>query len=451
MKISKGQLVRRIGFMRSRGFGFLGSTGAAAILSAGLATPIATPASLAERALPPAQQSQSGSAQGSAARTLGTVQAISGTSITLKAQNGASVAVTVPDAARVLRVEPGEKDLKNAVSIHLTDILVGDRILVFGRASEDAKSVTASTVIAMKKADIDAKQQQEREDWQKRGVGGLVSAVDPAAGTVTISVASMSGTKPLVIQTSKTTNFRRYAPDSVNFDDAKPSNLADIKVGDQLRARGAKSADGASLAAEEVVTGSFRNISGTVDAVNSAANTLTVTDLVTKQPVTVKITPSSEVRKLPLMMAQMIAMRMKGPAEGAAGPGQAPGGAGNTDEQGRAYNRSGTQQAGGGQGAPRGEGFGRRGNGTPDFQSMIGHMPAASLTDFQKGDAVMIVSTQGSDAGAVTAITVLGGVEPILAATPKGGQPMTLSPWSLGGGGEGGDQGAGGDTGGGIQ
>ena len=76
---------------------------------------------------------------------------------------------------------------------------------------------------------------------------------------------------------------------------------------------------------------------------------------------------------------------------------------------------------------------------------MINRMPPASLTDFQKGDAVMIVSTNGTSADTATAITVLGGVEPILAATPKGGQPMTLSPWSLGGGG---GEGAGGDAGG---
>ena len=75
---------------------------------------------------------------------------------------------------------------------------------------------------------------------------------------------------------------------------------------------------------------------------------------------------------------------------------------------------------------------------------MISHMPPATLTDFEKGDAVMIVSTEGTDSGVVTAITLLGGVEPILAATPKGGAPMTLSPWSLGG--EGGEAGAG-DTG----
>ena len=57
------------------------------------------------------------------------------------------------------------------------------------------RSLTASAVIVMKQSDVAAKQQQEREDWQKRGIGGLVSAVDPAAGTVTISVTTFAGSK----------------------------------------------------------------------------------------------------------------------------------------------------------------------------------------------------------------------------------------------------------------
>jgi hypothetical protein len=60
-------------------------------------------------------------------------------------------------------------------------------------------------------------------------------------------------------------------------------------------------------------------------------------------------------------------------------------------------------------------------------------LPPATLADFQKGDAVMIVSTEGVG-GEVTAITLLGGVEPILAASPGGGEPMRLSPWTLGAG-----------------
>jgi hypothetical protein len=378
------------------------------------------------------------------ARTLGTIQSISGKNIVLVAQAGASVAVTVEDTARILRIEPGEKDLKNASPITLQDLQIGDRILVIGSASEDAKSFSANRVVAMKKMDIEAKQQKDRDDWQKRGVGGLVTATDKAAGTITISITSFSGTKPIVVQTTKDTILRRYAPDSVKFDDAKQVSIDQIKPGDQLRARGTRSEDGASLAAEEVVGGSFRNIAGTVSAIDTTAGTMTVTDLATKQPLTVKVTADSEVRKLPLMMAQGIAARLKGPAAGTPAPGaQGQGsGAGGAPPAGNSATGAWSAGAQAGQGGPgTAGGQQRRGGGAAGFQQMVDRMPPSTLKDFQKGDAVMIVSTEGTDSGAVTAITLLGGVEPILAATPKGGQPMALSPWSLGGGGEGGDAG----------
>jgi hypothetical protein len=62
-------------------------------------------------------------------------------------------------------------------------------------------------------------------------------------------------------------------------------------------------------------------------------------------------------------------------------------------------------------------------------------MPAATLGDFQKGDAVMIVATEGSGDSLATAITVLGGVELILEASPKNGAATILSPWSINTGG----------------
>ena len=196
--------------------------------------------------------------------------------------------------------------------ITLQDLQVGDRILVRGKASDDGKSLAASAVIVMKQSDVAAKQQQEREDWQKRGIGGLVSEVDPAAGTMTISVTTLAGSKKVLIQTSDKTVVRRYASDSVKFDDAKPSRVADIHPGDQLRARGTKNADGTEFAADEIVSGSFRNIAGTISAVNAADNSLTVMDVLTKKPVVVKVTPDSQLRKLPQMIAQRIAMRLKG-------------------------------------------------------------------------------------------------------------------------------------------
>ena len=78
-------------------------------------------------------------------------------------------------------------------------------------------------------------------------------------------------------------------------------------------------------------------------------------------------------------------------------------------------------------------GGGMRQGGAPDLQQMLSRMPAVALTDLHKGDAVLIVATQGSASGGGTAITLLSGVEPILQAVPNGSQAMMLAPWSLGG------------------
>ena len=115
---------------------------------------------------------------------------------------------------------------------------------------------------------------------------GSRTAVDAHAGTVTITVSG----KNVVLHTSKTTVIRRYAPDSVKFDDAKPEHIAEIHPGDQVRARGERSADGGELAADEIVSGTFRNIAGTVNSVDASSSTLTVHDLLSKKNVTVKIT-----------------------------------------------------------------------------------------------------------------------------------------------------------------
>ena len=262
------------------------------------------------------------------AKAVGQIKSISGDTLTLTTDDGKNVSVSLADGVRVVRIAPGQTDLKNATAITPQDLQVGDRVLVRGKASDDAKSLTASAVIVMKGSDVAAKQQQEKDDWQKRGIGGLVSEVDPAAGTVTISVTTLAGSKKVLIQTNKKTVIRRYAPNSVKFDDAKASKLADIHPGDQVRARGNKNADGTEFAAEEIVSGNFRNIAGTITAVNAGDNSLTVMDLLTKKPVVVQVSADSQLRKLPQMMAQRIAMRLKGQTpEGqqAAAAGERPG------------------------------------------------------------------------------------------------------------------------------
>jgi hypothetical protein len=368
-------------------------------------------------------QAQSAASPSSAAKPVGTVKALSGNTITLTTDAGSTVDIVVQDSTRLVRIAPGQKDLKDATHFQLQEVQIGDRILARGKASDDGKSVVASSIILMKEADVTAKQEQEREDWQKRGVGGLVSKVDAATGTVVLSAPAGVGTKPVKIHISKNTIIRRYSPDSVKFDDATPGTLDQISVGDQLRARGERSADGAELAADEVVSGTFRNVAGLVTSTDAENKTVTVMDLATKKPVILRITADSQLRKLPPMIAQRIAQRLRGGA--ADGASAASGQAGNPASTAKPGDAGSSANAGGSHPA-----------GPPDFQQMLKRMPTVTLTDLQKGDAVMIVTTQGTSTTQPTAITLLSGVEPILSASPNGNQAaMLLSPWNLGGGG----------------
>jgi hypothetical protein len=110
------------------------------------------------------------------AQVVGAIKTISGTTITLAPDKGGEVSVSVQPGARILRVAPGQTDLKTAAALQLSELQIGDRVLVRGKASDDGKSIAALAIIAMKLSDVEAKQQAERQDWQKRGVGGLVSA-----------------------------------------------------------------------------------------------------------------------------------------------------------------------------------------------------------------------------------------------------------------------------------
>lgn len=376
---------------------------------------------------PPAVQAQQASPP-AIARRIGAIKSINGNTLTLSQDSGPDITATVGPNARLLRIAPGAKDLKDATAMQLQDLQVGDRVRVRGQASADGNAIAALEVIVMARSALEAKRQQEQKDWQKRGIGGLVSTVDPAAGTVKISVTGFSGKKEITVQASKSTVIRRYAPDSVKFDDAKASNLQEIHPGDQLRARGERSTDGLQMTADEIVTGSFRNIAGTVNSVDASAGTVSVQDLLSKKAVVVKITNESQLHQLPPEMAQRIAMRLK-----ASMPPGVPGAGGAGSGAAAANGHQGTE------GGPPAGGAGMNGGaasntraGGADFQQVLNRMPTIALADLHKGDAVVVVATEGATS-ASTAITLLSGVEPILQAAPTAGQAMMLTPWSLGG------------------
>lgn len=372
------------------------------------------------------------------AKAIGTVKSISNNSLVVTTDSGADATVTLADSTRILRTAPGQTDLKTATPIQASDIKIGDRVLALGPAGDNNTTV-ATTIVVMKQSDIADKQQQEREEW-RRGVGGVVKEVNPSAGTITISNALASPAKTILIHLSQSTDIRRYSPDSVKFDDAKPGTLSEIKPGDQLRARGQKNTDGAEFTAQAVVSGTFREIAGTVVSADAANGSITVNDLATKKSVILKITADSQLHKLPQFAAQRLAMRLKGgvPEAGAPGGTDAPRTPG---ADGRGPGAQGTWRGqGGAAGAmadpagPNANWRGGAGSGAPDFQQMLSRMPSVAVSDLQKGEAVVLVATQGSSSSLPTTITLLSGVEPILTAVPGGaGAATILSPWNLGG------------------
>jgi hypothetical protein len=373
----------------------------ALIAFSGLGTAIASPAGM--------RAQQQAAQPANASRIVGSITAIDGKSLTVKPDAGDPATVTVSDAARIVRTASATS-LAGATPIQLTDLAVGDRVLLMVRTAPGSTVPMATAVVAMKQADIAQQQQTVQADWQKRGVAGVVKTVDPASSTVTIA----AGAKTWTIHAAPSTTIRRYAPDSNKSTDAVHSTFDQIHIGDQLHARGEHSAEGTEIAAVEIISGSFRNIAGTVVSTDTAANTVTITDLATKKTIVIHVTPDSQMHKLPAMMAQGLAARFK---NGAPGKAAAPAPAAPPAEGGQ---ESG-QRPGGGQ---------RNG----DLSQALQRTPALQLSELHKGDAVMIVATQGTPEAA-TAVTLIAGVEPILTASPSASQSLFSASWNMGGGG----------------
>lgn len=402
-----------------------------------------------------AQSSPAGESPSQLVRSIGVVTQIKQGSFNLHTDAGADLTIQLPEGVKVVRVPPGSKDLKAATKINVSDINSGDRAFVRGRASADQKSVTAESIIVMSKTDLVAAQEAERLDWQRRGISGVVKAVNPESKEITISVPNtppMPGnpTHPVTLTIASNTSLLRYAPDSVKFSDAKPSTFEEIKVGDQIRALGAKSEDGSHFAAEKLISGTFRNIGATVVSVDAPNGTVTVKDLTTGKNVLVRTNADSKMHTLPPFIALMIARFNSGGGAVGGGDGRpqvggpAGGPPGNRMAGQRpAYRPGGSPGGGMAGGQGRGPGGGFDGGAPRDFNQMLDRTPVLKLDQLQPGEALIVVSTEGAKPAEVTAIVLLAGVEPILASQPKGGNQMVLGQWNMGmgGGGEGGGEG----------
>jgi hypothetical protein len=332
---------------------------------------------------------------------VGTVTSNSAGTLILKTTAGAELTVTVDPAAKVLQLAPGSKNLQSATAAALSEVAVGDRVLATGISVPGSTTLSASRIVVMKSAAIATHNQIEQADWRQHGVSGLVRSVE--GSDIALSVAKNT----VKVSTSPATVIRRYAAGSVDFSAAQPATIADIHVGDQMSVRGTKNADGSEISAQEVVAGTFVNLSGLIGSVSGPADTLTLKDLATKHEVTVQVTSASDLRNLSPEAAKAFHARTEKATEAGAGSGSAPAPEGDAEA-------ARTRHAG------------------MDLSRMLTRLPAQKLADLKPGQAVMIVASRSGGNGPLTVITLLSGVEPLLSANSSGQNAITLSPWSLG-------------------
>jgi hypothetical protein len=335
----------------------------------------------------------------------------------VRSDNGVIATVGFNDKTQYKRMALGAKTLTGATDVTLADVGQGDRIWARWRPGADQKTTPAAQLVIMSKADLAKKQQQEKAEWQKRGVSGIVASVNPSTQEIIVSSRSLMGQPTnIIIPVNEKVLMRRYPPDTIpKYSEAKPGKFEEVKVGDQLRALGDKSADGTRMTAEEVVFGTFKIAGGTVTAIDVASNQIRMTDLATKKPLTINFKPDTVIRRLPEGGGMMLMGGMGGPG----GPG-----AGRPQGQTQGAQGQKPQGAGGPPGAGSGGPQGPRMGGGGNMADMLERLPIISLNELKVGDVILLSSLPGADPTQLTAISLVTGVQPLLqmmAASQQGG------------------------------
>jgi hypothetical protein len=319
-----------------------------------------TPAAAAQTADKPA-----------ADRVLGEVVSVdkSARRLVVKTSAGKSYLVGLTDQTVYRRVPPGETSMEKAVTITLDDVAVGDRVLARGTVGDGV--VAARLLLVIAGTDIAQARARERAEWERRGVAGTVTALNPQTKEITIRPRA-AGAAPVVIAADgRGLSFRRFTAEAVTFADTKESKFDELKVGDHLRALGERSADGARVTAEKVVSGAFYIVGGQITEVNAEKGELVLSDVQTKKPVTVVVRPDSVMRRLTPELLKTL------------------------------------------------EAAGKGGIAPSEAQQQIEALPALRLADLKAGDGVLVLSAKGASPSRATAIMLAAGVEKYLAQQAK--------------------------------
>src|ERR1043166_187206 len=225
--------------------------------------------------------------------------------ITIKTEAGSVVVANVNEKTTYQRMPPGETDRTKGEQTSLTEITIGDGVVARGFVAADQKSVPAQQIFVVSQSEIAKKNQAEKIAWA-RGAKGIVKSVNPSTKEVTAGSSSMMGAPQSITVSVDKARIRQYPPDSIpRYENAKPAQFEQIKVGDQFNAKGEKSTDGTHLDAQEVLFGTFKIAGGTVTEIDAANNTVKINDLATKKPLIIVFKPESIIRRLPQGAAMM--------------------------------------------------------------------------------------------------------------------------------------------------
>jgi hypothetical protein len=347
---------------------------------------------------------------------IGVAKLVGQEKIVLQTNNGMLDAI-IGKTTTFFQLPPDNLKLSAASDSQLSNISVTDRVLVTGTYSSDRKSLFAMKIYVVKGADIAQQQEKQRQEWQTRGIAGRVTEVDSATKMITVELRGLTGQATTLKLTPKNEiKYLRYSPESVKYSDAVESQFSAIQKDDMIHALGDKSEDGTSFQAEEILTGAFMTVAGTVKSVDSEKNEVTITDLKTKKDLIIIVKDTSLVKKFPEEIAQRMAR-----FQAMMGGGGSEGGGDGAVRPPRRENREGGNA---GQGGRNGQGMGQGGGrGRMDLNQMLNNFPTITVADLKPGEMIAVSSSKSDDLTRLTAIKLLAGVEPFITmAAMRGGQ-----------------------------
>lgn len=341
----------------------------------------------------------------------GDVTAVSSDSATLNA-NGKTVKAEFSEKTEYKKISP-DLNLRSATPSSIADIKVGDKLIVSCLIKADG-GCNAIRSYLVSSAELSAKEAKEASEWKTRGISGKVESIDAINRTVTIKVSGLMSSQSVVISFKPNAQFLHYADDSVQFEDAKPTDFLGIGIGDMLKAVGDRGADNTTFTAEKVLVGSFRTIAGTVKSVDAGKNEVVISDFATGKDVTISTSKVTTFKRFPAEDAERLAgmqAAMLNGGQGAGGGQGRPSGAESPRQGGgqRPGGWAGGQRPGGMNGGPRG-----------GVDEMLDRFPTITTADLKPGDSIAVSSTKEDASGHVTAFKLLAGVEPFLRLAQMG-------------------------------